>query len=72
MKRIILTESQYKRLVRKPLNETTIYENPDDVKKLTKKQLDILIWIAGGIYSDFEYKPDLYIKKIREDKCSLL
>jgi len=64
MKRIILTESQYKRLVRKPLNETTIYENPDDVKKLTKKQLDILIWIAGGIYSDFEYKPDLYIKKI--------
>jgi len=69
MKRIILTESQYNRLVRKPLNETTIYENPEDSEKLTKDMLDTLIWVSGGLWGD--YKKDLYVKKIEGNEIHI-
>ena len=69
MKRIILTESQYNRLVRVPLNETTIYENPEDSEKLTKDMLDTLIWVSGGLWGD--YKKDLYVKKIEGDEIHI-
>lgn len=67
MKRIILTESQYKRLVRQNLNEQrVVYEDPKDEKDINYDMFSILDSVAydlGGAY-----KKKLYVKKIEGGK----
>lgn len=68
MKRIILTESQYKRLVKQPLNEQEIifgdgYSWGDNISKGVSDSLLFLMDSLG-----YRYKENLYIKYIGEDK----
>ena len=67
MKRIILTESQYKRLVRQNLNEQrVVYEDPKDEKDINYDMFMILDSVAydlGGAY-----KKKLYVKRIEDGK----
>jgi hypothetical protein len=68
MKRIILTESQYKRLVSQPLNEQEIIFGDgyswDDMKNVNVQ--NILSILKGSLW--YNYKQNLYIKSIDEDK----
>jgi len=68
MKRIILTESQYKRLVKKPLNEQNVIFDSgydwEDVK--TFQMINILGSLTDSIFSNFN--ENLYVKSIDGDK----
>lgn len=67
MKRIILTESQYKRLVRQNLNEQrVVYEDPKDEKDIHYDMFSILDSVAYNL--DGAYKKNLYVKKIEDGK----
>jgi murein DD-endopeptidase MepM/ murein hydrolase activator NlpD len=67
MKRIILTESQYKRLVRQNLNEQrVVYENPKDEKDINYDMFTILDSVAYNLGG--AYKKKLYVKKIEDGK----
>jgi len=68
MKRIILTESQYKRLVKQPLNEQEIIFGDgysfSDMKNVNI--INYLLLLKGNLW--YDYKQNLYIKSIDEDK----
>ena len=68
MKRIILTESQYKRLVSQPLNEQDIIFGDgytfSDTKNVNIQYM--LLSLKGSLW--YNYKQNLYIKSIDEDK----
>ncbi len=68
MKRIILTESQYKRLVSQPLNEQEIIFGDgytfSDAKNVNIQ--NILLVLSDSLW--YNYKQNLYIKSIDEDK----
>ena len=67
MKRIILTESQYKRLVRQNLNEQrVVYEDPKDEKDINYDMFSILDSVAYILDGAFNKK--LYVKKIEDGK----
>lgn len=64
MKRIILTESQYKRLVRQKLNESIIYSDPKDEYDATPKIRKYLGTLSQNL--TLKYNVDLYVKKIED------
>ncbi len=67
MKRIILTESQYKRLVSQPLNESIIFGDGYSLNDVSNVNIiNILISLSGNLW--YDYKQNLYIKSIDEDK----
>src|SRR6056300_632901 len=67
MKRIILTESQYKRLVRQNLNEQrVVYEDPKDEKDINYDMFSILDSVAYILDGVFNKK--LYVKRIEDGK----
>ena len=55
MKRIILTESQYKRLVKQKLNEYIVYSNPNDKNDVTP---DISLYL-GTLGQNLKLKHDI-------------
>ena len=63
MKRIILTESQYKRLVKKRLNEQeVVFNNPKDEFDITNQMMQLLIHLK--FYVDSIANKSLYIDKV--------
>ena len=68
MKRIILTESQYKRLVKQPLNEQEIIFGDGyslgDMKNVNN--IHIIVSLHDSLW--YDYKQNLYIKSVDEDK----
>jgi hypothetical protein len=64
MKRIILTESQYKRLVKQKLNEYIVYSNPNDKNDVTP---DISLYL-GTLGQNLKLKHDIntYVSKIED------
>lgn len=67
MKRIILTESQYKRLVRQNLNEQrVVYVDPKDEKDINYDMFSILDSVAYNL--DSVFNKNLYVKKIEGGK----
>ena len=68
MKRIILTESQYKRLVKRRLNEQNIlFTSPysyDDIK--TERVSHFLSMLLDSVW--FNFQENLYIKSVEDDK----
>jgi hypothetical protein len=68
MKRIILTESQYKRLVKQPLNEQEIIFGDgysfSDMKNVNN--IHIIVSLHDSLW--YDYKQNLYIKSVDEDK----
>lgn len=63
MKRIILTESQYKRLIRKKLNEQKIvFTDPKDEYDLTNEMMQLLIHLK--FYIDTIANKSLYIDRV--------
>jgi len=68
MKRIILTESQYKRLVKQPLNEQEIIFGDgysfSDMKNVNN--IYVIVSLHDSLW--YNYKQNLYIKSVDEDK----
>lgn len=64
MKRIILTESQYKRLVKQKLNEYIVYSNPNDKYDVTP---EIRLYL-GTLGQNLKLKHDIntYVSKIED------
>jgi hypothetical protein len=62
MKRIILTESQYKRLVKQKLNEYVIYSDPKDVYGATPDIRTYLDTLSQNLMA--YHNVDTYVKKI--------
>jgi len=64
MKRIILTESQYKRLVKQKLNEYIVYSDPKDEYDATP---DIRLYLGTlGQNLQLKHNVDTYVKKIED------
>ena len=64
MKRIILTESQYKRLVKQKLNEYIVYSDPKDEYDATP---DIRLYLGTlGQNLWLKHNVDTYVKKIED------
>jgi murein DD-endopeptidase MepM/ murein hydrolase activator NlpD len=64
MKRIILTESQYKRLVKQKLNEYIVYSDPKDEYDATP---DIRLYLGTlGQNLRLKHNVDTYVKKIED------
>jgi hypothetical protein len=64
MKRIILTESQYKRLVKQNLNERVIYSDPKDEYDATPNIRTYLDTLSQNLMID--HNVDTYVKKIED------
>ena len=64
MKRIILTESQYKRLVKQNLNERVIYSDPKDKYDATPNIRTYLDTLSQNLMKD--HNVDTYVKKIED------
>ena len=63
MKRIILTESQYKRLIKKRLNEQkVVFKDPKDEYDITNEMMQLLIHLK--FYIDTTANKSLYIDKV--------
>tara|TARA_R110000823_G_scaffold129281_1_gene256935 strand:+ start:8 stop:1405 length:1398 start_codon:yes stop_codon:yes gene_type:complete len=73
MKRIILTESQYKRLVRQPLNESgrgdIIFENPEDEKDVDADITWLLVYLRNQLYE--LHQKNVFVKRIEGGKVYL-
>ena len=64
MKILKITESQYKRLIRKNLNEEIVYNNPEDEKDLTVNALHFLRMLSEILITTFQ--KDLNIDKVED------
>ena len=73
MKRIILTESQYKRLVRQPLNESgrgdIIFENTEDEKDVDADITWLLVYLRNQLYG--LHQKNVFVKRIEGGKVYL-
>jgi hypothetical protein len=71
MKRIVLTESQYNRLVKQPLNEQEIiFADGYNIKDVEYSHiLNRLLFLSNILF--YYYKENLYIKSIDDDKMTI-
>jgi hypothetical protein len=69
MKRIIVTEEQYKRLVRQNINEYIVYEDPKDEYDV-QPQMGRFLGILDTTLMD-RHKTDTYVKKIEKGVVEL-
>lgn len=64
MKRIIINEKQYNKLIRNKLNEDYVFEDPKDLKDVSDNMIIILTFMANEFYE--KYKKDLFIKSVQD------
>lgn len=63
MKRIIINQTQYNKLIKNKLNEDYVFEDPKDLKDVSDNMVIILTFIANEFYE--KYGKDLYIKSVQ-------